>query len=54
MTTELEYSEDYSDPEADVWIYNRAANPLPKPADYDGPMRATVEELFDSDEEPLQ
>ena len=37
MTTALEYSEDYSDPEADVWVYNRAANPLPKPADYDGP-----------------
>ncbi|MDJ0699099.1 MAG: serine hydrolase [Woeseiaceae bacterium] len=37
MTAALEYSEDYSDPEADVWIYNRAANPLPKPADYDGP-----------------
>ncbi len=37
MTTALDYSEDYSDPEADVWIYNRAANPLPKPADYTGP-----------------
>ena len=37
MTTALDYSEDYSDPEADVWIYNRAVNPLPKPADYDGP-----------------
>ncbi len=37
MTTALLYSEDYGDPEADVWIYNRAANPLPKPADYDGP-----------------
>ena len=37
MTTALEYSEDYSDPDADVWIYNRAANPLPKPAEYDGP-----------------
>ena len=37
MTTALEYSEDYSNPNADVWTYNRAANPLPKPADYDGP-----------------
>ena len=37
MTTALDYSEDYSDPEADVWIYSRAANPLPKPPDYDGP-----------------
>lgn len=37
MTTALVHSEDYSDPEADVWAYNRAANPLPKPLDYDGP-----------------
>jgi hypothetical protein len=37
MTTALDYSEDYSDPEADIWVYNAAANPLPKPADYDGP-----------------
>lgn len=37
MTTALDYSEDYSDPKADVWIYNAAANPLPKPADYVGP-----------------
>ena len=37
MTTSLEYSEDYSDPNADVWIYAAAANPLPKPADYVGP-----------------
>ncbi len=37
MTTGLKYSEDYSDPNADVWIYNAAANPLPKPPDYEGP-----------------
>ncbi len=37
MTTGLAYSEDYSDPDADIWIYSRAASPLPKPADYDGP-----------------
>ena len=37
MTTGLRYSEDYSDPNADIWIYNAAANPLPKPADYTGP-----------------
>ena len=37
MTTGLAYSEDYSDPEADIWIYSRAASPLPKPAGYDGP-----------------
>ncbi len=37
MTTGLAYSEDYSDPNADIWIYSRAASPLPKPADYSGP-----------------
>jgi CubicO group peptidase (beta-lactamase class C family) len=37
MTTGLAYSEDYSNPEADIWIYSRAASPLPKPADYEGP-----------------
>ncbi|KKB86541.1 6-aminohexanoate hydrolase [Devosia limi DSM 17137] len=37
MTTNLDYSEDYSDPNADVWTYGAAGNPLPKPADYTGP-----------------
>ncbi|WP_455212346.1 serine hydrolase domain-containing protein [Kaarinaea lacus] len=37
MTTALEYSEDYSDPNADIWVYSAAANPLPKPKDYKGP-----------------
>ncbi len=37
MTTGLEYSEDYADPNAGVWIYSAAASPLPKPADYEGP-----------------
>jgi CubicO group peptidase (beta-lactamase class C family) len=37
MTTALDYSEDYSDPKADIWIYSKAANPLPKPGGYDGP-----------------
>ena len=37
MTTALDYSEDYSDPNADIWIYSAAANPLPKPKDYEGP-----------------
>ncbi|PWJ20760.1 serine hydrolase domain-containing protein [Jannaschia seohaensis] len=37
MTTGVQYSEDYSDPNADIWLYSRAASPLPKPADYDGP-----------------
>ena len=37
MTTGLHYSEDYKDPDADVWIYAAAGNPLPKPEGYTGP-----------------
>ena len=37
MTTGVKYSEDYSDPNADIWLYSRAASPLPKPKDYQGP-----------------
>ena len=37
MTTALDYSEDYSDPTADIWVYSRAASPMPKPEDYEGP-----------------
>lgn len=37
MTTALKYSEDYADPNADIWIYSKAASPLPKPNDYKGP-----------------
>jgi len=37
MTTALDYSEDYSDPKADVWVYSKAASPLPKPKGYKGP-----------------
>ena len=37
MTTGIRYSEDYSDPNADVWKYATAASPLPKPAGYTGP-----------------
>ncbi|MEC3861237.1 serine hydrolase [Mesobacterium sp. TK19101] len=37
MTTGVQYSEDYSDPNADIWVYSRAASPLPKPEGYDGP-----------------
>ncbi|WP_143514532.1 serine hydrolase [Primorskyibacter flagellatus] len=37
MTTALDYSEDYSDPEAEVWTYAEAGSPLPKPEGYDGP-----------------
>jgi CubicO group peptidase (beta-lactamase class C family) len=37
MTTGLDYSEDYADPNAGVWQHAAAGNPLPKPADYTGP-----------------
>ncbi|WP_253938776.1 serine hydrolase [Hahella sp. HN01] len=37
MTTALDYSEDYSDPNADIWLYSKAASPLPKPKEYKGP-----------------
>ncbi len=37
MTTALDYSEDYSDPDAEVWTYAQAGSPLPKPEGYDGP-----------------
>ncbi len=37
MTTGLRYSEDYADPDADIWIYSAAASPLPKPDGYKGP-----------------
>ncbi|MBD3403948.1 serine hydrolase [candidate division GN15 bacterium] len=37
MTTGVRYSEDYSDPNADIWKYSAAASPLPKPEDYSGP-----------------
>ncbi len=37
MTTGLAYSEDYSEPDADIWKYSAAASPLPKAADHEGP-----------------
>jgi CubicO group peptidase (beta-lactamase class C family) len=37
MTTGVQYSEDYSDPDADIWLYSAAASPLPKPEGYAGP-----------------
>lgn len=37
MTTGLRYNEDYADPDADVWRYGAAGNPLPKPEGYSGP-----------------
>ncbi|MFP3518028.1 serine hydrolase [Pseudomonas sp. SIMBA_077] len=38
MTTGLKYSEDYADPDAEVWKHAQAGNPLPKPKDYTGPQ----------------
>lgn len=37
MTTGLKYSEDYADPNAEIWAYSAAGNPFPKPVDYQGP-----------------
>jgi CubicO group peptidase (beta-lactamase class C family) len=37
MTTALQFSEDYSDPNAEVWAHAYAGNPLPKPKNYTGP-----------------
>ena len=37
MTTGLEYSEDYANPDAQIWAHANAGNPLPKPKDYRGP-----------------
>ena len=37
MTTALDYSEDYADPNAEVWTYAKAGSPLPQPPGYTGP-----------------
>jgi CubicO group peptidase (beta-lactamase class C family) len=37
MTTALQFSEDYADPNAEIWKFSAAGNALPKPKDYDGP-----------------
>lgn len=37
MTTAIRFSEDYTDPDAEIWAHARAGNPLPKPDDYRGP-----------------
>ncbi|WP_394688717.1 serine hydrolase domain-containing protein [Hoeflea sp.] len=37
MTTGVKYSENYADPNADIWVYSAAASPLPKPEGYAGP-----------------
>lgn len=38
MTTALKYSEDYADPNADIWDFSAAGSPLPKPEAYEGPI----------------
>lgn len=37
MTTSLNFSEDYADPNAEIWKFSAAGNPLPKPKGYNGP-----------------
>ncbi|MBU1377078.1 MAG: beta-lactamase family protein [Alphaproteobacteria bacterium] len=37
MTTGLEYTENYADPNSDAWNFVRAASLLPRPAGYSGP-----------------
>ncbi len=36
MTTAIQYSEDYADPKAEVWMFSAAGNPF-RPANYKGP-----------------
>ena len=38
MTTALHYSEDYTNPEAEIWQHGRAGGILSRPADYAGPQ----------------
>lgn len=38
MTTGLQYSENYADPNAEVWQYSAAGSPWPKPDGYTGPV----------------
>ncbi|MCH7345121.1 beta-lactamase family protein [Pelomonas sp. CA6] len=38
MTTGIQFSEDYADPQADVWRHAQAGSPLPKPKEYRGPQ----------------
>lgn len=37
MTTSFQYSEDYNDPRADVWVYSAAGSPFPRPLSQTGP-----------------
>ena len=38
MTTGLKYSENYADPNAEIWAHVRAGNVLPRPPGYNGPQ----------------
>ncbi len=38
MTTALKFSESYADPDAEIWSYSAAGNPLLKARDYSGPI----------------
>lgn len=38
MTTGLKYSENYADPNAEIWAHVRAGNVLPRPPGYAGPQ----------------
>jgi len=38
MTTGIRFSENYADPNAEVWAHAAAGNPLPKPEGYEGPQ----------------
>ena len=53
MTTAVKYSEDYNNPNAEIWAYSAAGNVF-RPADYTGPQNyyeylATVKKLPDSE-----
>lgn len=37
MTTSLDFSEDYSDPNADIFAHGAAGSALPRPAEFEGP-----------------
>lgn len=56
MTTSILYSENYADPEAEIWDFSLAGNPFPKPAGYEGPRNyyeylATVQQDGEHGEE---
>jgi CubicO group peptidase (beta-lactamase class C family) len=37
MTTGIDYTENYADPQAEIWNHMRAGGVMPRPADYAGP-----------------